>query len=324
MMSWHPLFLKHLKLHRCSNVSSPGTWFSAIRSSGRSPIASSLANDQSTRFPRRGLLAATTAGAIVGMCIRWLQPARALATTRDIADMTWIEVRDAIRAGRRTVIVPSGGLEQNGPHMAIGKHDYIVAWAARRIAAGLGDALVAPVVSYVPQGDYDPPTGNMIFPGTIGVPDDVFAATLEGIARSLRHAGFDTICFIADHGPSIGPQTQVADKLTAEWGSAGPKVIAVNAYYADVAETAYLRAQGEPDTAIGEHATIADTSELMAVHPAAVDLTRLPAHASSWASLGINGDPRRATVTRGEAMMDLKVNAAIAQITQVAASRRHD
>ena len=128
----------------------------------------------------------------------------------------------------------------------------------------------------MPQGDYDPPTGNMIFPGTIGVPAEAFAATLEGIARSLRHTGFDTICFIADHGPSIAPQTQVAARLTTEWGRTGPQVVAVNAFYADAAETAYLRTQGEPDAAIGAHATIADTSELMAVHPGGVDLPVFP------------------------------------------------
>ena len=296
-------------------------WFAARRALTANPPAKPDTGNPPTHFPRRSFLATITAGAVVGLFARWLQPARALPTTREIADMTWIEVRDAIQAGRWTVIVPSGGLEQNGPHMVIGKHDAIVSWAARRIAAELGNALVAPVVSYVPQGDYDPPTGNMIFPGTIGVPPAAFAATLEGIARSLRHAGFDTICFIADHGPSIAPQTEVARRLTELWGPTGPRVLAVNSYYADAAETAYLRAQGESTAAIGQHATIADTSELMAVHPAGVDLSRLPPYALSWASLGIEGNPRRASVARGEAMMDLKVKAAIAEITQAVNSR---
>jgi creatinine amidohydrolase len=265
---------------------------------------------------RRRYLALVGAGAAGATLTKWLQPARALATTHEITNMTWMEVRDAIQAGRTTVIVPSGGLEQNGPHMIIGKHDYIVAWAARRIAAELGNALVAPVVSYVPQGDYDPPTDNLRFAGTMGVPPTVFAATLEGIARSLKDAGFKTICFIADHGLSIGPQTDVAAGLTAEWGSAGPKVVAINSYYALNAETAYLHAEGESDAAIGQHATIADTSELMAVHPGGVDLSRLPSHAVSWASLGVVGDPRRSTVARGDALMNLKVKAAVAEIRQ--------
>ena len=257
-------------------------------------------------------LAFASAGAIGVSFAAWRQAtAQAPPRTREIADMTWIEVRDAVTAGSRTVIVPTGGLEQNGPHMVIGKHDFIVRWAARRIAAELGDALIAPVVSYVPQGDYDPPTGNMRFPGTIGVPPAVFAAVLEGIARSLKNTGFKTICFIADHGPSVAPQGSVAAALTREWGSRGPRVLAVDAYYADAAETAYLRAQGETDAAIGEHATIADTSELMAVHPEGVDLSRLANYPSGSGAIG---DPSRSSVARGNDMMTLKIKAAVAQI----------
>ncbi len=260
---------------------------------------------------RRGL-ALAGAGVIGLTAVARLQPAQATSMTREIADMTWIEVREAIKGGFRTVIVPSGGLEQNGPHMVIGKHDYIVRWAARRIAAELGDVLVAPVVSYVPEGDYDPPTGNMQFPGTLGVPPATFAAVLEGIARSLKAAGFEAICFIADHGWSIGPQADVASKLNREWHGNGPRVIAVDSYYADAAEAAYLRSEGETEADIGEHATIADTSELMAVHPDGVDLARLRDYPRD---AGVVGTPGHANVARGEALMALKVKAAVAQIS---------
>ena len=262
---------------------------------------------------RRRYLALAGLGALGAAVAGQRQPARALSMTREIADMTWVEVRNAIQAGFDTAIVPSGGLEQNGPHMVIGKHDRIVAWAARRIAAELRDALVAPVVSYVPQGGYDPPTGNLAFPGTMGVPGPVFAAVLEGIARSLKLTGFKAICFIADHGPSLAGQAEVAAKLDAEWGGK-PQVLAIDSYYADAAETAFLRAQGESDAVIGEHATVADTSELMAVYPGGVDLSRLPASPSSFVGLGVIGDPRRSTVARGNALMALKVDAAAAQI----------
>ena len=91
-------------------------------------------------------------------------------------------------------------------------------------------------------------------------------------------------------------------------------MLAVDAYFADAAETAYLRSQGESDAAIGQHATLSDTSELMAVHPEGVDLSRLPSTVSSFAGLGSFGDPRRSSIPRGEAMMALKVAAAVAQI----------
>ena len=69
-----------------------------------------------------------------------------------IEEMTWTEIRDALDAGKTTVIVPTAGTEQNGPHMVMGKHRYIIDEASDRIARELGNALVAPSVTYVPGG----------------------------------------------------------------------------------------------------------------------------------------------------------------------------
>src|SRR5216110_2478513 len=63
-----------------------------------------------------------------------------------LEDLTWVEVRDAIAAGKTTVIIPTGGTEQNGPHMVLGKHNFLVKHKAGEIAKSLGNALVAPVM----------------------------------------------------------------------------------------------------------------------------------------------------------------------------------
>ena len=156
--------------------------------------------------------------------------------TVEMADMTWVEVRSAIERGYTVAIVPTGGIEQNGVHMVLGKHDYIVRRAASRIARELGRTLVTPVVSFVPQGSYDPPSGNMQFPGTLGVPEPVFAQVLEGIARSLKSAGFKTICFVGDHGGSQAAQAAVAAKLNGEWAGQATTVLHVTDYYVDEAQ----------------------------------------------------------------------------------------
>ncbi len=72
--------------------------------------------------------------------------------------LTWEEVRDSMAAGKTTIIIPTGGTEQNGPHMAIGKHNVRVTANAEVIARRLGNALVAPTVAYTPEGSIDPPT----------------------------------------------------------------------------------------------------------------------------------------------------------------------
>src|SRR6202162_2410954 len=83
-----------------------------------------------------------------------------------LAALTSNELRDQIRAGRRTVIVPIGGTEQNGPHMVLGKHNVRVKVLSEKIALALGDTVVAPVMAYVPEGGISPPTAHMRFPGT--------------------------------------------------------------------------------------------------------------------------------------------------------------
>jgi len=280
--------------------------------------------DQSPTEPARRYRAARLALAgVAGLALAfyWVQrPLTApLPDTVQIADMTWVEVRSALARGYTTVIVPSGGIEQNGPHMVLGKHDYIVGWSAVEIAKELGQTLVAPVIPYVPEGDYDPPTGHLRFPGTIGIPEEVYARMLEGIARSLKAGGFKTICFIADHAGSLKPQTEVAERLSREWGKQGVRVIDVSDYYADAAETDYLKSQGETPGAIGQHAGISDTSELMAVHPEGVDIQRYADTTFALEPNGVSGDPIKSSAERGRALLNIKIFAAIKQIRALAA-----
>src|SRR6476660_9844880 len=107
-----------------------------------------------------------------------------------LEELTWTELRDLIRSGKTTIIIPIGGTEQNGPHMALGKHNLRVRYLSEKIARALGDALVAPVIAYVPEGAVSPPTAHMRFPGTITVPDQAFQQVLEYAARSFKLAGF--------------------------------------------------------------------------------------------------------------------------------------
>lgn len=225
--------------------------------------------------------------------------------------MTWIEVRDAIAAGKSTVIIPTGGTEQNGPHMVTGKHNFIVAATARRIAHELGDALVAPVIAYVPEGNIEKREGHMGYAGTISVPDAVYAGLLEAAAASFKAHGFKTVVLLGDSGGNIPPQQALARKLTKAWSMDGVRVLNASAYYAANGGDELLRAQGETAATIGTHAGIRDTSELMAVMPAGVDLNR-----AGHDIFGATGDARRASAERGEKLLALKVAAAVAEIRQ--------
>ena len=147
-----------------------------------------------------------------------------------IEELTWTELRDLVAAGRTTAIIPVGGTEQNGPHMALGKHNVRVKLLAGKIAAGLGNALVAPVLPYVPEGALDPPTAHMRYPGTLTAPQDAFEKIVEYAARSLARHGFRDIVLIGDHGSYQKDLAAVAARLNREWAKTPARVYACLLY----------------------------------------------------------------------------------------------
>ena len=238
-----------------------------------------------------------------------------------LEELTWTEVRDGIKAGKTTIIFPTGGTEQNGPHMVLGKHNFIVKYTAEHIARRLGNALVAPVLAYVPEGDIDPPTGHMQYPGTITLPQEYFIKVTEYAARSFRVNGFKDIVLIGDSGPNQKGLQIVADMLNKEWANSDVRVHFVpDYYYEDNGFRPWLLSQGETSEGIGTHAGISDTSQLMAIHPNMIRKDKL-APGGDRRTTGVSGDPRRASVAYGKKGLEYKIEAAIAQIRKLMAAR---
>lgn len=248
--------------------------------------------------------------------------ASAQPSTVFLEELTSHELRDAIRGGKSTILVPIGGTEQNGPHMALGKHNARARTLAGRIAARLGNALVAPVVAYVPEGAIDPPTQHMRHPGTITIPEDVFEKTLESAARSFRHHGFIDIVLLGDHGGYQRSLRKVAEKLNREWaapaGSRNPaRVHAVEEYYRAAASefARILKSEEFADREIGGHAGLADTALTMDTHPELVRSDRIAPREPAAVS-GVRGDPTRATAALGRKGSALIVDATVEAIVK--------
>jgi creatinine amidohydrolase len=235
-----------------------------------------------------------------------------------LEDLTSTEVRDAIRTGKTTVIIPTGGTEQNGPHMVLGKHNFVVKFTSGEIAKRLGGTLVAPVMAYAPEGTIDPPSGHMWAAGTITLPADDFAKVVEFAARSLRAHGFLDIVLIGDSGPNQAPLKAVAEALNSEWASTPVRVYHLNRYYDDPAFTAWLKGQDLSDEEIGTHAGIRDTSELLVVHPAGIRADKLSAaRPSDGSRSGVVGNPTKASVAYGRKGLELKIDAAVRQFREL-------
>src|SRR5215475_12629329 len=134
-----------------------------------------------------------------------------------IEELTWAEVRDLTRTGTTTVIIPTAGTEQKGPHMVEGEHKYIMEYTADKIARGLGRTLVAPVITYVPEGSWENPTGHMSKPGTITLPEARFVELLVNAGKSLKAGGFKDILFIGESGGNRTGMKTAAARLNELW-----------------------------------------------------------------------------------------------------------
>ena len=244
--------------------------------------------------------------------------AQPIAASVHIDDLTWTEVRDALHAGKTTVIIPVGGTEQSGAHMALGKHNVRVKLLAERIALALGNALVAPVVAYVPEGAVTPPTQHMRFVGTVSVPDDAFKAVLDGAARSFKQHGFTNVVLIGDHGGYQSQMDAVAVRLNRDWARSAARAHFVRAYY-DAAQAPYQRAlqdKGLNEAQIGSHAGVADTSLMLATDANLVrrDQMKIEHDAASAKALGVTGDPRASSAALGQLGVDLIVSRTVAAV----------
>ena len=235
--------------------------------------------------------------------------AQAAPSSVFIDDLTWTELRDGIASGKTTIIVPIGATEQNGPWMALGKHNVRARLLSEKIARALGNALVAPVIAYVPEGRVDPPTQHMKFPGTITVPDATFENTLEYAARSFKRAGFRDVVFLGDHGGYQKSEIAVAVRLDREWQSQGPRVHAIEEYYraTRAAYVQMLKRRGYSDEEIGSHAGLADTALTLALAPDLVRSAPLASAGKPSNAQGVYGDPRRATAELGQLGVDIIV-----------------
>lgn len=251
--------------------------------------------------------------------------APAFAQTPDtvfLEDLTWTEVQQRVRSGKTTIIIPIGGTEQNGPHMTLGKHNVRARALSGKIATALGDALVAPVVAYVPEGQVEPPTSHMRFAGTVTVPPETFEQVLEYAARSFRQHGFRNIVFLGDHGGYQAGIKAVAARLNREWAATPARALAVAEYYR-ASQGTYaqaLRERGYRTGEIGSHAGLADTSLMLALDPRQVR-AELLRHTRFKSADGVYGDPQRASAEIGQLGVDAIVTQTVAAIRKGADRR---
>ena len=230
-----------------------------------------------------------------------------------IEELTWMEVRDAIAAGKTTVIVATGGVEQNGPFLATGKHNYVLQGACEGIARKLGNALCAPIIKLVPEGSHDPKSGAMLYSGSISLRAETFEMVLEDVGESLKQHGFEHIIFIGDSGGNQTGMGNAATTLNERWGETQAHYVSEFYRYRDVftyMENELGIVEGEND---GHHDDYVITTIMMVTDPETVRYQqRLDAGLASINGLSI--EDKEKSISIGKKLLQFRVDTSVKAI----------
>ncbi len=232
-----------------------------------------------------------------------------------LEDLTSQELQAAIATGHTTALVYSGSTEGNGPHLALGKHNFRAPYYAERIARELGNTLVGQIVPFGIN-----PEGIARYPGTVALRPETFVALHEDIVRSLVRAGFTRIVLLTEHGPNVKSLQPTATRLDAEFAPRGVRVLVSTDNYTK--STTEIEAWGNAHGVLaGRHGGLWDTSELWLVDPRKVrpelialgDTSATPADPLQQ----VTGDPRQSSPALGRVFADIRVRNGVAEIRRL-------
>ncbi len=230
-----------------------------------------------------------------------------------IEDMTWMEVRDAMAAGKDTVIVATGGIEQNGPYLVAGKHNVVLRGTTEAIARKLGNALVAPIIGFVPEGDLDPPTVHMNYPSTVSLTEDTYRRLLVDVCSCYRTHGFKHVVMIGDSGGNQDGMKAVAEELNAKWKGGKTKFWFIPEYYNYGSLKAWLEERGIQQTDEGLHDDFAMEAVMLSIDPNSVRMKQRVA-AGKFKINGVDLAPVEKTVALGKQIIDYRAEVAVKEI----------
>ncbi len=254
-----------------------------------------------------------------------LDSPRPIATldTVVIEEMTWMEVRDAVKAGMTTANLASGGIEVAGQYVANAKHNYNVRRDAEAIARKVGNALVAPVMPMSPvETTIEEDTG--LYPGTFHLRSETYKQYLIDVCTSLKRHGFKNIFVYTDNSASRNALTETAQLLTDKWaGESTPtRVYYIPEYRAqhEVIDTKVLPGMGiiEQGGTRGEgvHSSYRIEAILLWMDPRLVRLDQRIA-AGRTSINGVSLLPKEKTMEIGKTLFDIKVNGAVEAIRKI-------
>jgi creatinine amidohydrolase len=224
-----------------------------------------------------------------------------------IEELTYLEVRDAIKAGKTTALVFAGSTEQNGPYMSGGKHQYAIRLVGEALARKLGNALIAPVIP-IEAGN---PDNRYLEWGTLYLTPDTFKGVVRDIATSLKSQGFQNIVLLGDSGGDTAGLRAIAQELSAAWAGAA-RIVHVPEYYNWTSTGGvrdFVKQNGIPENASAEgiHDEYGLTAVMMASDPKIVRYDERVAAKKATIN-GIDITPKEKTIEMGKKIVEFRAN----------------
>ena len=235
-----------------------------------------------------------------------------------IEDLTWMEVRDAMQGGKDTVLIATGGIEQNGPYLVANKHNVVLRGTTEAIARKLGNMLVAPIIGFVPEGDIDPPTVHMRYPSTVSLTEETYRRLLVDVCSCYRTHGFKHVVMIGDSGGNQDGMKRVAAELNAKWPDGKTKFHFIPEYYNYGDLKGWLEERGIKQTDEGLHDDFAMSAMMLSIDPASVRMKQRVA-AGKFKINGVDLAPVEKTVELGKKLIDYRADVTVKLIRQAVA-----
>ena len=232
-----------------------------------------------------------------------------------IEDLTMMEVRDLLKAGKTTALILTGGIEENGPYLTTGKHNNVLRVMGESIARSLGNALVAPIVTLEPGNPERVRT-----PGTVFLSPETYRAVLSDMATSLKTQGFKHIFFLGDSGGNQKPMQEVSLALNARWTEpSGAKTYFIPEFYNyEEVEKYQGEALGIHEKLEGLHDDYYISSIIMVHDPKGVRMNER-IKAGKFAINGVSLAPAEKTIENGRKIIAFRTEKTVAAIKKAMA-----
>lgn len=236
---------------------------------------------------------------------------------------SYLDVREIAEQDGSILVIPTGSIEQHGPHLPTSTDTLLATAVARESTEQVADdvpVLVSPPV----WSGFSP--HHMAFGGTITLDSETLLSLLEDVANSALENEFDALLFVNGHGGNASPLGIAVSNI----GQANPECEILSVTYSQLAGP-FIDDIRDSELGGMFHAGELETSLMLYLHPELVDEPNLegtvPDHDERYrhrgkdmfeggpltiyspshetAETGATGDPSVATREKGEQSFEL-------------------